>query len=133
MKARHHVPVAMILQRDMAQIEPLMRVEDDVVAIVDDVERDPELREAPEERSAVDLCLEPLRLCGRLLRPGQAGRKPEAERANLAAFERLRKAEATGRPMGSDSFMKQIEDATGRVLKAGKRGRKKRELSALSP
>ncbi len=43
---------------------------------------------------------------------------------DLSAFERLRKAEATGRPVGRDGFMDRLEALTGRALKPAKRGRK---------
>ena len=45
--------------------------------------------------------------------------------ADLSAFERLRKAEATGRPVGSHDFLEGVEKLTGRPLKARKRGPKR--------
>ena len=47
--------------------------------------------------------------------------------------ERLRRAETVGRPLGSDAFVATLERASGRRLKPAKRGRRRRELSALSP
>jgi putative transposase len=38
-------------------------------------------------------------------------------------FDRLRKAESIGRPLGDTSFIESLESMTGRILKAGKRGR----------
>jgi putative transposase len=46
---------------------------------------------------------------------------------------RLRRAETIGRPIGSDAFLRQLERESGRSLTAGKRGRRRNELSALSP
>ena len=40
------------------------------------------------------------------------------------AFERLRRAESIGRPLGSDGFIAKLEAQTLRILKPGKRGRK---------
>jgi len=37
-------------------------------------------------------------------------------------FEALRRAEIVGRPIGSDGFLKKLEDMTGRTLRAAKRG-----------
>jgi putative transposase len=58
-----------------------------------------------------------------------------------AAFERLRRAESIGHPLGGDSFIARLEALTRRTLKPGKRGPKpsradgpeQRELSGLSP
>ena len=58
-----------------------------------------------------------------------------------AAFERLRRAESVGRPLGADPFVAQLEAATSRALRPGKRGRRASAprddeaglLSALSP
>jgi putative transposase len=58
-----------------------------------------------------------------------------------AAFERLRRAESIGRPLGDDGFIARLEALTRRTLKPGKRGRKpsrqdgseQGELSRLSP
>jgi putative transposase len=52
---------------------------------------------------------------------------------DLAAFYRLRRAESIGRPLGSDGFLGGIAQLTGRNVRARKRGRKAREISALSP
>jgi putative transposase len=41
--------------------------------------------------------------------------------------------EHTGRPLGSDSFIKTLEALTGRILAPKKRGRKKSENSIVSP
>lgn len=43
------------------------------------------------------------------------------------AFERLRRAESTGRPLGEDGFIARLERKTGRTLKPGKRGPKARK------
>ena len=40
------------------------------------------------------------------------------------AFERLRKAETIGRPLGDDGFLARLEALTRRRLKPGKRGPK---------
>ncbi len=40
------------------------------------------------------------------------------------AFERLRRAESIGRPLGSDAFLRWIERATKRTLRPAKRGPK---------
>ena len=45
--------------------------------------------------------------------------EPEAD-----LFDALRAAESIGRPLGHDGFLARIERQTGRVLKAGRRGRK---------
>jgi len=58
-----------------------------------------------------------------------------------AAFERLRRAESIGRPLGDDRFIARLEALTHRALKPAKRGPKpsrsdelgQRELSGLSP
>ena len=48
--------------------------------------------------------------------------------------QRLRRAETIGRPLGGDAFVEQLEKASGRVFKPGRRGPKpKVELNALSP
>ena len=53
---------------------------------------------------------------------------------DLAAFDRLRRAESVGRPLGSDGFLDSIAHLTGQEVKARKRGRKAQaEKSALSP
>lgn len=45
------------------------------------------------------------------------------------AFDRLRKAETIGRPIGEDRFIAQLEARTGRALKPGKRGRKSQPVA----
>jgi putative transposase len=55
----------------------------------------------------------------------------------VRAAERLRRAEAVGRPLGDASFMDAVERLTGRRLSRAKRGKVGRsvsgEISALSP
>jgi putative transposase len=51
-----------------------------------------------------------------------------AEETAPEMFERLRRAESIGRPLGSPQFLGAIERATRRRLRPGKRGRKPREL-----
>ena len=41
--------------------------------------------------------------------------------------------EHTGRPLGSDEFVKKLEELTGRILAPKRRGRKKSENSIVSP
>jgi putative transposase len=41
-----------------------------------------------------------------------------------AAFDRLRRAETIGRPLGAEAFIADLEAATSRTLKPGKRGRR---------
>jgi putative transposase len=59
--------------------------------------------------------------------------------ALLAAAEdealtmRLRKAESVGRPLGEGAFVEALERQTGRRLQPARRGRKPKEISALSP
>ena len=48
-----------------------------------------------------------------------------AEENEAAAFRALRRSETTGRPLGSDDWIAQLEKRTGRTLKARKRGPKK--------
>jgi putative transposase len=43
------------------------------------------------------------------------------------AFKSLRQSETTGRPLGSEQWIEQLEKVTGRVLKPQKRGPKKSE------
>jgi putative transposase len=43
---------------------------------------------------------------------------------DAAAFERLRRAESIGRPIGSEAFLEHMATLTGRDLKAAKRGPK---------
>ncbi|RJP58890.1 MAG: transposase [Candidatus Auribacter fodinae] len=47
--------------------------------------------------------------------------------------ELFEKHSQTGRPLGDDTFMRRIEDITGRPLKKQKPGPKKKELSDVSP
>ena len=55
-------------------------------------------------------------------------------KTDLAAFDRLRRAESIGRPLGSEGFLDRIARVTGRNVKTRKRGRKAQaEKSALSP
>lgn len=49
------------------------------------------------------------------------------------ATQRLRRAETIGRPVGDARFLDQLEHESGRSLAPGKRGRRRSELSALSP
>jgi putative transposase len=49
------------------------------------------------------------------------------------ATRALRMAETTGRPLGNVSWVAALEERTGRVLAAQKRGRKARENRLLSP
>jgi putative transposase len=44
-----------------------------------------------------------------------------------AQFERLRRAESIGRPLGDDAFLADLEARTGRTLKPAKRGPKPRQ------
>lgn len=44
------------------------------------------------------------------------------------AYRALRQSETTGRPLGSDDWLDELEQQTGRVLKAQKRGPKKAKL-----
>jgi len=46
---------------------------------------------------------------------------------------RLRRAESIGRPIGDDAFIRLLEAQSGRTLAAGRRGRKAKGNSALSP
>lgn len=46
---------------------------------------------------------------------------------------RLRRAETIGRPVGDAAFLERLGRESGRDLAPGKRGRRTRELSALSP
>ncbi len=52
---------------------------------------------------------------------------------DVGAFDRLRRAETIGRPVGSEAFLKQVAEQTGRQVKPAKRGPKARKFSALSP
>ena len=46
---------------------------------------------------------------------------------------RLRRAQTIGRPLGSEDFLRRLERDSGRALAPAKRGRRRREISALSP
>ncbi len=46
---------------------------------------------------------------------------------------RLRRAETVGRPLGDDAFLDRLEKATGRTMRPGKPGKRRGQLSALSP
>ncbi len=46
---------------------------------------------------------------------------------------RLRRSETIGRPVGGETFLRRLEQESGRSLAPGRRGRRPRELSALSP
>jgi hypothetical protein len=48
-------------------------------------------------------------------------------------FERLRRAESVGRPLGDDSFIARLEALTRRTLKLGKRGPKPAQLDEPEP
>jgi putative transposase len=58
-----------------------------------------------------------------------------------AAFERLRRAESIGRPLGGEAFLTRLGAATSRIRRPAKRGRRpstqptddENVLSALSP
>ena len=52
-----------------------------------------------------------------------------------AAWATLRKAETTGRPVGTNEWLEELEARSGRILKPAKRGpkRKRGEFSKLSP
>jgi putative transposase len=47
--------------------------------------------------------------------------------------QRLRRAETIGRPIGQTAFLKRLERDSGRTLAPARRGRKRMEISALSP
>jgi len=47
-------------------------------------------------------------------------------------LERLSRAETIGRPLGDDAFLRQLEAATGRTVRPGKRGPKPRPASDAS-
>ena len=49
---------------------------------------------------------------------------------DTVSWERLREATRTGRPAGNEEFLKTLESATGRSLRARKRGPKPRSASA---
>tara|TARA_R110002124_G_scaffold285982_1_gene465555 strand:+ start:3938 stop:4624 length:687 start_codon:yes stop_codon:yes gene_type:complete len=65
--------------------------------------------------------------------PDMAARVRSGEEAEMSVA--IRKAETIGRPLGDDRFFAAAEKRTGRKLKPGKRGRKRKkvEKSALSP
>lgn len=46
---------------------------------------------------------------------------------DVAAFDALRKAESIGRPVGSEAFQDRIAAQTGKAVKPGKRGRRRKE------
>jgi putative transposase len=48
-----------------------------------------------------------------------------------AAFERLRRAESIGRPLGDDGFIARLEALTRRTLRPGRRGPKSSQAAAL--
>jgi len=52
---------------------------------------------------------------------------------DVAAFDALRKSESIGRPVGSEAFLGRIASQIGKAVKPGKRGRRRKENSALSP
>jgi len=52
---------------------------------------------------------------------------------DAAAFDALRKAESIGRPMGDRAFMDRIAGLTGKAVRPRKRGRRRKEIGALSP
>lgn len=52
---------------------------------------------------------------------------------DVAAFDALRKAESIGRPLGNDAFLDRIAEEIGKAVKPGKRGRRRKKNSALSP
>jgi putative transposase len=49
------------------------------------------------------------------------------------ASHRLRRAETIGRPIGGAAFLKRLEGDSGRTLAPARRGRRRKEISALSP
>src|SRR4051812_44728643 len=49
------------------------------------------------------------------------------------ASRRLRRAETIGRPIGSAAFVERLEMDSGRALAPARRGRRRKEISALSP
>ena len=51
---------------------------------------------------------------------------------NEAGWRKLRMSETSGRPLGSDRWLTDLEGQTGRTLKPQKRGPKRRELSVFS-
>ncbi|WP_246677417.1 MULTISPECIES: transposase [unclassified Mesorhizobium] len=52
---------------------------------------------------------------------------------DVAAFGALRKAESIGRPVGGQGFLDRIAVQVGQAVKPRKRGRQRKENSALSP
>lgn len=52
---------------------------------------------------------------------------------DVATFDALRKAESIGRPVGGEAFLNRIAGQLGKAVKPGKRGRRRKENSALSP
>src|SRR3569623_1995956 len=55
-----------------------------------------------------------------------------ADRDVAIAWRRLRMAETSGRPLGSDAWLEAIEVSIGRTLRPRKRGPRPREISAFS-
>jgi putative transposase len=56
-----------------------------------------------------------------------------AKAADAQAFQRLRKAERVGRPLGDDAFLGNLECFVGRKLKTGKPGPKPKEKISAAP
>jgi putative transposase len=52
---------------------------------------------------------------------------------DAGASRRLRRAETIGRPIGSAAFLERLETDSGRTLAPARRGRRRKETSALSP
>jgi putative transposase len=55
------------------------------------------------------------------------------ERDDKEDIKRFIEHEHTGRPLGSEDFIKRLEELTGRILAPMKRGRKKSEIGIVSP
>jgi putative transposase len=55
------------------------------------------------------------------------------ERDDREDIKRFIEHEHTGRPLGSEDFIKRLEELTGRILAPMKRGRKKSEIGIVSP
>ncbi|MER9302489.1 transposase [Mesorhizobium sp. M0293] len=64
--------------------------------------------------------------------PSSAGLLDSIE-TDVAAVDALRKAESIGRPVGGEAFLSRIAGQLGKAVKPGKRGRPRKENSALSP
>lgn len=56
-------------------------------------------------------------------------RRSDRHRTRAGALVRLRAAESTGRPLGADEFIEQLERRLGRALRPRKPGRKPRALA----